>query len=289
MDKNIIKIISNVKFWKNEINISPVTGGITNKNFLVNDGNQKFFVRIGNDIPEHLIYRSNEVEASKAASKINICPKLLYNNNSLQIFKFIEGKTFNSNDIKKNLEEITKLIKKVHIKIPNELKGQSVIFWVFHVIKNYSNFLESNQSSYIKILPELLKKSINLENVSSPFDIVFSHNDLLPANFIKDKDQIWLIDWEYAGFNTPLFDLGGLASNNDFSENEEKNLLEMYFERKLSSELLIKFKAIKCASLLREAMWSMVSEITSDIEFDYETYTSENLSKFNQAFNEEFK
>ena len=112
---------------------------------------------------------------------------------------------------------------------------------------------------------------------------------MLPANFIKDKDQIWLIDWEYAGFNTPLFDLGGLASNNDFSENEEKNLLEMYFERKLSSELLIKFKAIKCASLLREAMWSMVSEITSDIEFDYESYTSDNLSKFNQAFNEEFK
>ena len=172
MDKNIIKIISKVKFWKNEINISPVTGGITNKNFLVNDGNQKFFVRIGNDIPEHLIYRSNEVEASKAASKINICPKLLYHNNSLQIFKFIEGKTFNSNDIKKNLEDITKLIKKVHIKIPNELKGQSVIFWVFHVIKNYSDFLKTHQSSYIKILPELLKKSSNLENVASPFDIV---------------------------------------------------------------------------------------------------------------------
>ena len=289
MDKNIIEIISNVKFWKNEINISPVTGGITNKNFLVNDGDQKFFVRIGNDIPEHLIYRANEVQASKAASKINICPKLLYHANSVQVFEFIEGKTFNSNDIKKNLEDITKLIKKVHNKIPNELMGQSVIFWVFHVIKNYSNFLKNNQSSYIKILPELLNKSSNLENVASPFDIVFSHNDSLPANFIKDKNQIWLIDWEYAGFNTPLFDLGGLASNNDFSENEEKNLLEMYFERKLSSELLIKFKAIKCASLLRETMWSMVSEITSNIEFDYESYTSENLSKFNQAFNEEFK
>ena len=73
------------------------------------------------------------------------------------------------------------------------------------------------------------------------------------------------------------------------SRFDDSYLLEMYFERKLSSELLIKFKAIKCASLLREAMWSMVSEITSDIEFDYESYTSENLSKFNQAFNEEFK
>ena len=66
-------------------------------------------------------------------------------------------------------------------------------------------------------------------------------------------------------------------------------MLENYFEKKLSSELFIKYKAIKCASLLRETMWSMVSEITSNIDFDYKSYTADNLSKFNKAFNEEFK
>jgi len=289
MDKNSIQLISSIKFWKNAIDISPIKGGITNKNFLVNDGSEKYFVRIGDDIPEHLVFRSNEVQASKAASRINICPKLLFYNQSIQVFNFIEGKTFDSNDIKKNLDNITKLVKKVHTKIPDHLIGQSVIFWVFHVIKNYKKFLDNHQSSYKKILPELLKKALKLENISSPFEIVFSHNDLLPANFIQNQEQIWLIDWEYAGFNTPLFDLGGLASNNDFNENEEKYLLENYFEKKLSSELLIKYKAVKCASLLRETMWSMVSEITSNIEFDYNSYTSENLSKFNESFNHEFK
>ena len=289
MDKNSIQLISSIKFWKNAIDISPIKGGITNKNFLVNDGSEKYFVRIGDDIPEHLVFRSNEVQASKAASRINICPKLLFYNQSIQVFNFIEGKTFDSNDIKKNLDNITKLVKKVHTKIPDHLIGQSVIFWVFHVIKNYKKFLDNHQSSYKKILPDLLKKALKLENISSPFEIVFSHNDLLPANFIQNQEQIWLIDWEYAGFNTPLFDLGGLASNNDFNENEEKYLLENYFEKKLSSELLIKYKAVKCASLLRETMWSMVSEITSNIEFDYNSYTSENLSKFNESFNHEFK
>ena len=134
-----------------------------------------------------------------------------------------------------------------------------------------------------------MSKALKLENISSPYEIVFSHNDLLPANFIQNQEKIWLIDWEYAGFNTPLFDLGGLASNNDFTENEEKYLLENYFEKKLSSELFIKYKAIKCASLLRETMWSMVSEITSNIEFDYKSYTAENLLKFNKSFDEEFK
>ena len=289
MDKNSLQLISSIKFWKHDIDISQIKGGITNKNFLVTDGNEKYFVRIGDDIREHLVFRSNEVQASKAASKIGICPQLLFHDKSIQIFKYIDGKTFNSNNIKDNLEEITKIIKKVHIKIPDQLVGQSVIFWVFHVIKNYKNFLEKNQSSYLKILPELLIKSMKLESAASPYEIVFSHNDLLPANFIQDKNQIWLIDWEYAGFNTPLFDLGGLSSNNEFTEKEEENLLENYFEKKLSSELLKKYKAIKCASLLRETMWSMVSEITSTIEFDYKSYTSDNLSKFNQAFNEEFK
>ena len=288
MDKNSIDLISSLNFWKNEITVTSVKGGITNKNFLVKDGSQKYFVRIGNDIKEHLIYRSNEILASEAASKINICPELLYHKDSIQVFQFIEGKTFDSNDIKNNLKEITKLIKKVHDELPNQLFGQSIIFWVFHVIKNYKNFLERNQSAYIKILPDLLNKSNKLEIVSSPFEIVFGHNDLLPANFIQDKDRIWLIDWEYAGFNTPLFDLGGLASNNDFSEKEEENLLEHYYEKKITSELFIKFKAIKCASLLRETMWSMVSEITSDIEFDYKSYTEGNLLKFNQAYNADF-
>ena len=289
MDKNSFALINNIKFWKNKIKIFPVKGGITNKNFLVIDGTKKYFVRIGDDIPEHMVFRANEIQASNAAYKIGISPKLLFHDKSIQIFNFISGKTFDSSDVKNNLDEITKLLKKVHVRIPDQLVGQSVIFWVFYVIKSYKNFLERNQSTYITILPDLLVKSIKLESIASPFDIVFSHNDLLPANFIENKDQIWLIDWEYAGFNTPLFDLGSLASNNQFSEQEEKQLLENYFEKKLTSELYIKYKAIKCASLLRETMWSMVSEITSKIDFDYKSYTADYLIKFNKAFDEEFK
>ena len=87
-----------------------------------------------------------------------------------------------------------------------------------------------------------------------------------------------------AGFNTPLFDLGGLASNCDFSQKEEIYLLENYFEKKIDDKLLLQYNSLKCASLLRETMWSMVSELTSKIDFDYKNYTQENLLKFNQSY-----
>ena len=77
------------------------------------------------------------------------------------------------------------MLKKVHKKIPKKLKGVSQIFWVFHVIRHYNNFLNNNESKYKKILKDLLIKSEEIENQSSPFEIVYGHNDLLAANFIR--------------------------------------------------------------------------------------------------------
>ena len=120
--------------------------------------------------------------------------------------------------------------------------------------------------------------------MSSPREIVFGHNDFLAANFLDDGSKIWVVDWEYGGFNDPLFDIGGLASNNDFKQDLEKEALEMYYEKSISNDFLLKYDSMKTASLLRETMWSMVSEITSKLDFDYGEYTQENLSKFNDAF-----
>jgi len=41
---------------------------------------------------------------------------------------------------------------------------------------------------------------------------------------------------------------------------------------------------MKCASLLRETMWSMVSEITSPLEIDFAAYTAENLTRFQAVY-----
>ena len=284
MSNNIDQAISSIPIWQNKSNISKIDGGITNQNFLVEDGLKKYFVRVGQDIPEHLVFRSNEIIASKVASSLKISPKIIFNNDNLQVIDFVNGSTLNEKGIKENFTEVISLIKKVHQEMPKNLYGKSMIFWVFHVIRHYSKFLKENKSNYSSMLTDLLKKSDSIKKHSSPYEIVFAHNDLLPANFIKDNKQIWLIDWEYAGYNTPLFDLGGLSSNNNFTEKEDIRLLENYYEKKINDEIINKFNCLKSASLLRETMWSMVSEITSKIDFDYSNYTNENLIKFNKSF-----
>ena len=284
MNKDIESLIRSIPIWKNEISIKTIDGGITNLNFLIEEGTNKYVVRIGDDIPEHLVFRSNELIASKAAADVGISPSVIYYKKGLLVLEYIESTTLTAKEVKKNIKNIIPILKKIHYEIPKSLYGQSLIFWVFHVIRNYAKFLREKESNYTKLLTNLLLQSTLLEKKSGPYEIVFGHNDLLPANFLDDGNRLWIIDWEYAGFNSPLFDLGGLSSNNDLNLKEEIFLLENYFEKKINDKILLQYNSLKCASLLRETMWSMVSEITSKIDFDYTNYTEENLLKFNQAY-----
>ena len=281
---NNIDKIKSLPIWTGPIEISPLEGGITNFNYLVKDSGKDSVVRMGSDIPEHLVFRSNEILVSKAAFEIGVSPELIYNEPGILVLDYIKSTTLEPITIRKNLERIIPIVKKIHHSIPNKLSGQPSIFWVFYVIKYYSNFLLKNKSTHSSLISDLLSKSNKLQELSSPREIVFGHNDLLAANFLDDGSKIWVIDWEYGGFNDPLFDIGGLASNNDFDLDMENLALEMYFDKKPSKELIIKYNAMKTASLLREAMWSMVSEITSKLDFSYADYTSENLSKFRDSF-----
>lgn len=285
MSSAVDKIIS-LDFWSGRVEPEPLSGGITNANFVVTDAGKKYFVRVGDDIPLHGVMRFNELAASQAAHAAGISPEVIFSAPGIMVLQFIDGKTFSSEDVRKpeNLNRIIDLVRKCHHAIPDYLSGPALVFWPFQIVRDYANTLSEEKDRMVPELLRLLDISQALEKAVGPIELVFGHNDLLPANFIDDGKRIWLVDWDYAGFGSPLFDLGGLASNNELSEAQETELLENYFQKPLNDDLKIRYEAMKCASLLRESMWSMVSEKYSEIDFDYAAYTQENLSRFEKAW-----
>jgi thiamine kinase-like enzyme len=271
--------------WSGIVDPKPLSGGITNKNFVVEDAGRKYVVRVGDDIPVHQIMRFNELAASRAAHAAGVSPEVIHAGSGAMVIAHIQGKTFGESDVadQKNLERILPLVKRAHREIPKHLRGPALIFWVFHVLRDYAAALRDGNSRHIARIASLLDIAAELEATVGPVDLVYGHNDLLPANFIDDGDRIWLIDWDYGGFNSPLFDLGGLASNNGLSADQEEWLLATYFEKPVTDELRHRYHAMKCASLLRESMWSMVQEIHSTLDFDYGAYTAENMARFERA------
>ncbi|WP_299841969.1 choline/ethanolamine kinase family protein [uncultured Roseovarius sp.] len=271
--------------WQGDITATPLTGGITNVNYLVEDQTRKYVVRVGDDIPLHQVMRFNELAAARAAHAASLSPAVIHAEGGITVLDYIDSHTLTEEDVRAPdmLPRVLELVKKCHHEVPKHLRGPSLVFWVFHVIRDYGATLLERGSSHAALIPELIDIAGVLEQAAGPYDIVFGHNDLLCGNFLDDGSRLWLIDFDYAGFNSPLFDLGGLASNNGLSEAQEDWMLEEYFQTPLTDDLRHRYSAMKCASLLRETMWSMVSEITSEIDFDYAAYTAENLARFRAA------
>ena len=278
--------VAELAIWFGRVEPLPLAGGITNQNFRVEDRGRRYVVRVGSDIPVHGVVRANELAASRAAHLAGLAPGVVHAEPGIVVFDFIEGRTFTPEDVRNpaNLERLIDMVRRCHRDIPQFLRGPGAMFWVFHVVRDYGHTLREGRSRHVAMLDDLLARAAHLEEAVGPIEIVFGHNDLLAANFIDDGERLWLVDWEYAGFNSPLFDLGGLASNSELSPEQAEAALELYFDRPVDDELRLRAAAITAASLLRETMWSMVSEIHSTVDFDYSAYTAENLRRFEAAY-----
>jgi thiamine kinase-like enzyme len=278
--------VAKLPIWFGRVDPKPLGGGITNRNFVIEDRGHRLVARVGGDILHHGVVRVNELQASKAAHAAGLSPRVVHFEPGVLVIDFIDGATFKPEDVRKpeNLPRLVDLVRRCHRDIPKYLRGPAPMFWPFHVIRDYGHTLSEAGSRYAPKLPGLLTLAERLETAVGQIDVVFGHNDLLAANILDDGKRLWLLDWEYAGFNSPLFDLGGLASNSELPADLSDALLESYFGRPLDDDLRRKSAAMTAASLMREALWAMVSEVHSTLDFDYAAYTAENLARFDAAY-----
>lgn len=277
-------VIRGLPIWSGPVTVEPLAGGLSNANFKVEDGGRRFMVRIGADLPFHHVFRDREMALSRAAHAAGISPPLIHAEPGVAVFGFLDARTLAAADVRREWHRVLPLLRHVHREVARHLQGPAPFFWVFHVIRDYAATLAAGGSRLAGHLPELLAVAERLEAAQPPMPVVLGHHDLLPANLLDDGKRLWLVDWEYGGYGTPLFDLANLAGNAGLAEADERALLAGYFEREPDAGLWRAYRAMKVASLLRETLWSLVSEIHMDAPgVDYRAYTAENLERFQAA------
>ncbi len=206
MTSEALRKAASLACWTGKIEPAPLGGGISNHNFRVEDAGEKFMVRIGEDIEVHNVLRRFELAASRAAAAAGISPAVVHSEQGAIVFRFVEGRTLTPADVREPamLERILPLVRRCHVEIPKHFRGPAPIFWVFQVIRDYGLRLREEGSRMAQELPRLLAAAEGLEKAVGAIELVFGHNDLLAANLIDDGQRLWLVDWEYGGFNSPL-------------------------------------------------------------------------------------
>ena len=184
MDEITKNLIQSIPIWKGNIEIKTIDGGLTNKNYLIQESSKKFVVRLGDDIPEHLISRSNELIASKAASEANIGPKMIYSGKGILVLEYIESTTLTAKDVRDKIDLIIPLLKKIHYEIPKK---------IFVAVSSIKIFKKVSQN--LKKCPSCKKKRQNFQSVSS----IKTFKKLSPKNKTEKKIKMLKIRVQYHG------------------------------------------------------------------------------------------
>jgi thiamine kinase-like enzyme len=272
--------ISSLPCWQGDITAEPLHGGLSNESWKVTDAVGAHVVRFGRDYPFHHVDRAREVMTARAAHAAGFGPAVEYAASGVCVGQFIMAATWTPADVSAAPDRVGALLRRFHHEMPTHIAGAGFIFWPFHVIRDYARTIAAGGSPFARDLPDHLALAAKLEAAQIPLPIVFGHHDLLPANFLDDGQKLWLIDFEYAGFGTAMFDLAGAASNAGMSGAETEALLVAYLGHKPDAAFLRAFDAMQCTSLLREAMWAMVSDLhLSAPGANYRAYADENLEK----------
>jgi thiamine kinase-like enzyme len=270
--------------WNGALTLAPLDGGLSNANYLAADANGKHVVRFGEDFPFHHVSRRHELMVARAAHAAGLAPQVEYAADGVVVTRYLNARTFTAADVRQNAHRVASLIHRFHVVVAPHMAGPAQAFWVFHVIRDYARTLKAHDSPHAALLGDMLAQAKAFEAVQVPLPIVSAHNDLLPANILDDGDQLWLIDFEYAGFGTAMFDLAGVCSNAGFDSDEEQAFLEAYLGAAPDAAFRRSFSAMVCASLMRETLWATVSGLfLAAPGVDYGAYAEANLSSYRAA------
>jgi thiamine kinase-like enzyme len=270
-------------FGRGPVAVERISGGISNHNFAVRTEGGAYFARLCQERPLLGIDRRNEVACHQAASSLGIAPEVIHHEDGLLISRLVPGTTLTAADLREQsmMARLAALLGQLH-RGWDALSGEVLYFCPFQTVRTYARTAQRLKAGLPGDLAALLEDSRELSRRIAPFRPVLCHNDLLPANLIDDGRGLWLVDWEYAGAGHPLFDLANASANAAFSAEQDHALLEVYRGR-LEPTDLAELRIFKAISLLRESMWATIQSVSSDIDFDYESYAAENLQAYCEA------
>ena len=252
--------------WDGRPRFEPLPGGISNLSFVATDRSGKYAVRLTRDFPFHNVYREREVTVARAAHAAGFAPEVVHAEPGLMISRFIEARPLTPADVRANIGRIVDLLLRFHREMSAPIGDYA--FDVFAVNRGYSRALADDQ--WTELNERLARMQPNLPPV-------FAHHDLLAGNILDDGKRLWLIDFEYSGSGSAMFDLANLSSNSGFSAEQSADLLRAYFGH---TDFAHAHRAMEAASLLREALWSLVSaRHIHERDVDYVGYAETNFAR----------
>ena len=263
-----------------DLSVEPISGGITNRNYLVTAQGERYFARLSDPATATLgIDRAVEAAANEAGARAGIAPDVVAArpHEGCLVLRYVQGRPISLEEMAEpaTLGRVVASVKAFH-RLP-AIPGS---FSPFRVVEDYLREAAARGVPHPAPYGGLVQRAHSIQEAfaRNPVAPRPCHNDLLNANFILEGQRVVIVDYEYAGMGDLFFDLGNLSVNNGFDDDADDALLELYFGE-VTGPRRARLKLMRIMSDFREAMWGHLQRALSSLAFDYEGYEQEHFDR----------
>ena len=247
--------------------------GMTNRSCFFYFKGKKNINRIPGEGTDQLNNRKQQAAVYHAIDGRKICDDIAYINpeNGYKITEFLENARvcdpLNYEDVKKCMKRLRDF-HGLGLKVNHE-------FDIFGQIEFYESLWEGNASvykDYEKTKSNVLSLRSYIETHVS--EKVLTHIDAVPDNFLfinqNGKEEIRLIDWEYAGMQDPHVDVAMFCIYSLYNKRQVDRLIAAYFTEGCDDETRIK---IYCYIAACGLLWSNWCEYKRNLGVEFGEYS----------------
>lgn len=259
--------------WE-EIEIQPLNS-FTNLSYKLTTHGSAYVLRVAGKGTSSYIDRSAEEHNARIATEAGLNAEMLFfdANDGTMLSRFIEGPHMDKIEFHRDPTAPARAaltLKRLH-GIGRAFKSR---FGSFTPIDYYLELLRELRTPLPDIYDEVKQEAEvvrqALRTASSP--TAPCHNDTCPENFVEVGRRIYLIDWEYSGMNDPMWDLGNLSVEAGFDREQDRKMMEAYFDGVVPPGLYDRVVVQKAMSDYFWGLWSIVQHVNGNPAADFWTY-----------------
>lgn len=247
--------------------------GMTNRSYSFYVQNRRYIIRFPGEGTEQLINRSQECEVYRAVAPLSISEHIHYFDPSsgIKIASYLENAHTCDSNSQDNVQSCMATLRKFH----RQRLYVDHTFDLWERIDFYESLWQGSPSCYADY-QEVKQGVLSLHGYidAQPKEDVLCHIDAVPDNFMfvtgKDgKEEIKLIDWEYAGMQDPHLDIAMFAVYAMYDRQQVDNLIDLYFLEGCDHQTRMKIYCYIAGSGL---LWSNWCEVKRHCGVEFDVY-----------------
>ncbi|WP_373503025.1 phosphotransferase [Aestuariivirga sp.] len=272
-------------FWhldETEIDVTRL-GGLTNLVFRVDHGGEQYVLRLPGKGTEEYINRANEAQAAKEAARAGVSPGVVYVDvaKGILVTHLIDRAVTMSAANFKSIAGAPARAGEVFRRLHSSDAKFSFRFELFAMIDEYLKVLATKDIELPAGYHDVVKdaESVRAALNAHPLPLVACHCDPLCENFLDTGKRMWLVDWEYSGMNDPMWDLGDLCVEGEFSAGQEEEMIRAYFGGEPSATDRGRIVIYKAMCDLLWTLWGLIQHANQNPVDDFWAYATNRFER----------